>query len=101
MCGETSALNLNFTPSARSDLAGIHRYIAAESDRIADNVVSRLRESIETLRVLPMAGRPGRVEGTREWSVPSLPYFVVYVLTSETDLDVLAIIHERRDYPYR
>ena len=94
-------MNLNFTPSARNDLVGIHRYIAAENERIADNVVSRLRASIETLRVLPMAGRAGRVPGTREWSVPSLPYFVVYALPNETDLDILAIIHERRDYPFR
>ena len=94
-------MNLNFTPAARADIRGIHAFIARDSDRTADTVVSRIRASIETLRVLPMAGRLGRIAGTREWSIPSLPYFVVYALTSETDLDIVSIVHERRDYPFR
>ena len=94
-------MNLNVTPSARADIRGIHEFIARDDERTADTVVSRIRSSIDTLLVLPMAGRAGRIEGTREWSIPGLPYFVVYALTSETDLDIVSVIHERRDYPFR
>lgn len=94
-------MNLNLTPSARADLRDIRAFIAEESDRTADNVISRLRASMETLRVLPNAGRPGRIGGTREWSVPGLPYFVVYTIQNATDLDVVSVVHERRDDPFR
>lgn len=94
-------MNLNLTPSARADLRDIRAFIAEENDRTADNVISRLRASMETLRILPAAGRPGRIEGTREWSVPGLPYFIVYTVEGATDLDIVSVVHERRDYPFR
>lgn len=43
-------------------------------------------------------GRIGRVEGTREWVVPRLPYIVVYMLREERDeLVVIAVFHGAQD----
>lgn len=47
----------------------------------------------------PSLGRKGRVEGTHEFSVVGLPYVIVYRIASETDLDVLTILHTSRMYP--
>jgi toxin ParE1/3/4 len=41
----------------------------------------------------------GLVADTREFSVVGLPYVIVYRIASETELDVLTIIHARRKYP--
>ena len=47
----------------------------------------------------PMLGRIGRAEGTREFSVVGLPYLIVYAIVSESEIDVLTVIHARRAYP--
>ena len=47
----------------------------------------------------PMLGRSGQVGGTREFAVVGLPYLIVYHIASETDLDILTVIHTRRRYP--
>lgn len=46
-----------------------------------------------------MLGRAGLVEGTREFSVVGLPYLIVYRIASETEVDVLTVVHTRRRYP--
>lgn len=47
----------------------------------------------------PMLGRAGVVADTREFSVVGLPYLIVYRIASETDVDVLTVLHTRRKYP--
>jgi plasmid stabilization system protein ParE len=92
-------LNVNFTPRARDDLRAIKAWIAEDDERAADRVVSRIVQTAMMFGQFPMLGRPGQVGGTREFSVPGLPYLIVYVLTSETELDVLTVLHTRRRYP--
>lgn len=48
----------------------------------------------------PLLGRAGRVEGTREFSVVGLPYVIVYAIRSESEIDILSVLHTRRLYPY-
>lgn len=47
----------------------------------------------------PLLGRAGMIENTREFSVVGLPYLIVYRIASDTEVDVLTIIHTRRMYP--
>lgn len=46
-----------------------------------------------------MLGRPGRIAGTRELSIVGLAYYAVYRIADATQLDVIAIMHERQQYP--
>ncbi len=92
-------MNVNFTPQARDDLRDIRAWIAEEDERAADRVVSRILQTAMMFGQFPMLGRVGQLDGTREFSVAGLPYLIVYALTSETELDVLTVLHTRRRYP--
>lgn len=92
-------MNVNFTPQARDDLAAIRDWIAEDDERAADRVVARILQTAMMFGQFPMLGRAGQVGDTREFSVVGLPYLIVYRIASETDIDVLTIMHTRRKYP--
>lgn len=92
-------MNVNFTPQARDDLLSIRDWIAADDDRAADRVVSRIVQTAMMLGQFPMMGRRGQLDDTREFSVTGLPYLIVYAIAFNTDVDVLTILHTRRRYP--
>jgi toxin ParE1/3/4 len=92
-------LNVNFTPQARDDLASIRDWIAEDDERAADRVVARIVQTAMMFGQFPLLGRAGLVENTREFSVVGLPYLIVYRIGSDTDVNVLTIIHTRRKYP--
>ncbi|MCP3734815.1 type II toxin-antitoxin system RelE/ParE family toxin [Sphingomonas sp. RP10(2022)] len=92
-------MNVSFTPQARDDLIAIRDWIARDDERAADRVVSRIVQTAMMFGSFPMLGRTGQVTGTREFSVVGLPYLIVYALASETEIDVLTVLHTRRRYP--
>lgn len=92
-------MNVNFTPQARDDLAAIRDWIAQDDERAADRVVARIVQTAMMFGQFPLLGRSGLVEGTREFSVVGLPYVIIYRIASDTEVDVLTIIHTRRKYP--
>jgi len=92
-------LRVNFTPQSRHDLASIRDWIAQDDERAADRVITRIFQTAMMFGQFPMLGRSGAVDGTREFSVVGLPYLIAYRVMSETDLDILTIIHTRRHYP--
>lgn len=92
-------MNVNFTPQARDDLAAIRDWIAQDNERAAESVIARILQTAMMFGQFPMLGRAGTVSDTREFSVVGLPYVIVYRIASETDLDVLTVLHTRRKYP--
>ena len=92
-------MNVNFTPQARDDLRAIRDWIAVDDPSAADRVVSRIAQTAMMFGQFPLLGRAGRVQGTREFSVVGLPYLLVYSIASESDVDVLTVVHARRRYP--
>ena len=90
---------VRFTPQARDDLVAIRDWIADNDPRSAERVVTRIFQTAMMFGQFPLLGRPGQVEGTREFSVVGLPYLIVYALASEGDVDVLTVLHTRRRYP--
>ncbi|WP_306258404.1 type II toxin-antitoxin system RelE/ParE family toxin [Pararhizobium sp. IMCC21322] len=92
-------MNVNFTPEALSDLKHIHTYIAEFDPSAADRVISRIRQVTQIFENFPLLGREGLVKDTREFAVTGLPYTIIYKITSPTDIDILTVIHQRRQYP--
>lgn len=92
-------MNISYTPEAEADLTSIHQYLSKYNTEKANEYIARILQSIRFLGSFPLIGRPGRVEGTRELSLSGLPYIVIYHIKNETDVEILAIKHERQRYP--
>lgn len=75
-------MRIIWSAPARADLEAIYDFIARENPYAAAMVVRRIRDRILQLARLPLIGRIGRVEDTRE-------------------LVVGRIIHGRREWPLR
>lgn len=92
-------MNVSFTPQARDDLFSIRDWIAEDDARVADQVIARIVQTAMMFGQFPMLGRVGRIAGTREFSVVGLPYLIVYRIESETEIDVVTVVHTRRQWP--
>lgn len=85
---------------ARRDLHELIVYIAEDSVQAASLVASRILKSAEILIQIPHAGRPGRVNGTRELIVLRTPYLLVY-RHSTRSIRILRVYHGARRWPSR
>jgi toxin ParE1/3/4 len=87
---------LVFADPAARDLADIIDYISLDNPDAAEKVYRAIAAVAARLNDFPEMGRPGRLAGTREVAVPSLPYLVVYEATRDL-VTILAVFHGARD----
>jgi toxin ParE1/3/4 len=82
------------------DLEHLAAHIAQDSEQNALLVEGRIQDSAKLLTLLPGAGRPGRVNGTRELIVLRTPYLLVYCLQSD-EIRILRVYHAARRWSAR
>ena len=93
-------MRLRVLAEAEADLTSIKAYIGHDSRTAALRVIRRLRRSARQLATAPLIGRSGRLQGTREWAVPGLPYLIVYrVNEAEREVVVIAVFHGAQNRP--
>jgi toxin ParE1/3/4 len=90
-------LTIEWSPSARRDLARIIEYIAADNPAAAQKLRERLEGVVSPLSEHPYLFRPGRIAGTRE-IVAHPNYVIVYRVLSDR-IRVSAVLHARQQYP--
>ena len=93
-------LTLSYSARARLQLLAIQEHIARDGNTaVAVRIGRAIREAAELLTYFPLAGREGRIAGTREWVVRQLPYIIVYEITNGTPntVMVLSVFHGRQD----
>jgi toxin ParE1/3/4 len=89
-------MRVRWTVAAADDLHQIHEYLKEHHPNLARSTVIALREAILSLKKFPSRGRPGAVEGTREWLHERLPYIMAYRV-KEDAVEILHIWHPSRD----
>ncbi|KGM34194.1 type II toxin-antitoxin system RelE/ParE family toxin [Inquilinus limosus] len=89
-------MRLVFAEPAESDLKDIIDYIALDNPLAAERVYGAIVATAERLTRFPEIGRVGRLPDTRELTVTSLPYLIVYQVATET-VTILAVFHGARD----
>lgn len=90
-------LPVEWKPAAVWDLIEITDYIAQENPLAAEKMNRLLTETAERLGEMPYSSRSGRVAGTRE-KIAHPNYIIVYRVATDK-LEILNIVHSRRNYP--
>ena len=90
---------IKWTEQATQQLDQAHDYIAlANSKEVATRITMQIVTSAQQLAAFPMAGRTGRVSGTRELVIPNTPFIAAYAIV-QADIVVLAVYHGAQHWP--
>ena len=93
-------MRVRWLRQALLDLDEIETHIAEDSPAVAVDVIVKIIKAVSLLREQQGIGRTGRVPGTKELVVPSLPYIVPYRVKDEV-VQVLRVYHTSRKWPKR
>lgn len=91
---------IEWSASADNDLEEIlaHFTDLSESEKGRD-MVARLIKSVDILATYPLAGRTGRIAGTRELIPPRLPYILIYHIAAPGLVEIVRVLHTSRLFP--
>lgn len=92
-------IKITWSFSALEMLAELHEYLSEKSDQVADDYVDGVFESTKKLEQHPMSCAPCRNQKLRIKGYRCCLYknHVIVYKISENEIDILAIIHSRRN----
>jgi plasmid stabilization system protein ParE len=88
-----------WTPQALTDAQEAWSHIAEDNEVSADRVMDTVRAAADRLDRFPRLGRPGPLPDTRQFSVPRLPFKLVYRILDDGEVELLRVWHTARDWP--
>lgn len=91
-------MQVKWTVKTLTNLDGAVEYIAGNNPVAARNVAQRIWESSQLLALQPNLGRPGRLLGTRELVIPTLPYILPYIQKGNI-VYILRVMHTSMMWP--
>lgn len=91
-------MQVKWTRKALINLDDAVEYIAGDNPIAARKVAQRGWDSSQLLALQPCAGRPGRVQGTRELVISNLPYILPYIQKGNT-IYILRVMHTSMIWP--
>lgn len=91
-------MRLIWTRRAINDLRSARSYIEQDNPTAAAQQVEYVLAAVDTLRMFPLSGRPGRIPNVRELVIGRTPFVVAYRARADL-IEVLAVMHGRRSWP--
>lgn len=93
-------MQLVYSREAYDQLDLIWQHIAKDNPRAADDVISRIRQSVEILKDHPRLGAQYMSGAQRRLYVSGLPYFIYYEIFEDRCLiEIVTIFHTSRKPP--
>ncbi|MHB1669233.1 type II toxin-antitoxin system RelE/ParE family toxin [Thiomonas sp.] len=90
-------LPVRWAEEATADLVEIIDYIEQRNPLAAQTLHATVVQAAENIPQTPFLMRPGRVAGTREYTVH--PNYILVYQVGAASIDVLRVLHARRQYP--
>jgi toxin ParE1/3/4 len=83
------------------DLRKIGLRISKDNPEAADRFFSAAKAAFELLQSHPNLGRlrSFSLAGVRSWVIPDFNNYIVFYLPTQTELQILAVVHGARDLP--
>ena len=91
-------MDVRWSPAAADDLQQIVNYLRQENPAAAERIGHSIFEAAGSLNNFPERGREGRVEGTRELVLTSLPFIIVYRVAIDV-VEIIDVIHGAQRWP--
>jgi addiction module RelE/StbE family toxin len=91
-------VKLLWTKRALTEIDEIFAYVATDSPIAAERLALLIEAKALLLIDQPNIGRPGRVDGTREFVVTGTPYILPYRVR-DGRVEILAVLHASRQWP--
>jgi toxin ParE1/3/4 len=91
-------MTIRWMPLAEQDLEAAYDYVQQDNEDAAKRLVARIFSAVGMLSRHPLAGREGRVQGTRELVVAGTPYLIAYRIHRD-EIQILAVLHGARRWP--
>ena len=85
-------MKVRWTTPAAEQLRNIFEFISTDNPPAANRTIRKIRQAIQNTARMPHSGRIGRVDGTREITVPGTSYLVAYRIVDQS-IHVLAVFH--------
>src|SRR5258708_34696699 len=82
---------IRWTTPATEELVWAYEYIATENPSAAREIMNHIGKTVDILARHPMAGRKGRIAGTRELVISGTPFIVGYRIERK-EIWILAVM---------
>ena len=89
---------VKWLPRALRDIEVIFDLIEPENRAAALRILDKFEQAGVHLSRFPHLGRPGRVEGTREYVISGTPYIMPYRVVNG-EVQILRVYHAARRWP--
>ncbi len=91
-------MEVRWSPEAAADFTAIVRYIRQDNPSAALRVARAIYNAVAQLNTFPNRGRSGKIDGTRELPLTSLPFVVVYRVR-ENVVEIVRLLHGAQRWP--
>ncbi|HRO04668.1 MAG TPA: type II toxin-antitoxin system RelE/ParE family toxin [Terricaulis sp.] len=95
---ERKSAEVRLTPRFLAEFGRQIEWIAERNLRAAEAAEARVRVALRRLGRFPELGRIGRIEGTRELSVPRTRFIIAYRVRAGV-VEIAALLHAAQSWP--
>ena len=92
-------MRIEWLEQALDDFDAAIAYLDEQNPQAARKIAKIIHLQVQQLHQMPLIGRRGRVENTRELVVPGTHFIIPYRFDGHHLIELLAVMHDAREWP--